>query len=86
MNLNYQTLFSIQLRHDYYADNRCVDFQIVPTADCQAACRRFGLGLRVFTDQVIVYYEQLAGETAPRIALDRNMAFTFGLYLKSSTF
>src|SRR5215211_755250 len=37
MSIQFQSLFTIQVLHDYYDrhQNRCNDFDIVPTADCQ---------------------------------------------------
>jgi hypothetical protein len=36
MSVQFQSLFTIQVLHDYYNkhDNKCIDFDIVPAEDC----------------------------------------------------
>jgi hypothetical protein len=86
MNITYQPLFVLQMQHDYYEDNRCRDFDIIPTLACQNNLRRFGLGIKVYNDQAIIYCEKQNGSTSPRIPIQGDIRLTFGLRLKTPFF
>ena len=86
MNIQFNTLFSINLRHNYYTNGLCPDFDIVPTAECQAFMRRYGLGVKQLGGVLVVYFEQSAGSSMPRVKLDDWTPFRFVMQLKQFAF
>jgi hypothetical protein len=86
MNIQFNTLFSINLRHNYYTNGLCPDFDIVPTAECQALMRRFGLGAKQMGGVLVVYFEQSAASANPRIKLTDWTPFRFTMQLKQFAF
>jgi hypothetical protein len=86
MNIQYNTLFSINLKHNYYANGLCPDFDIVPTAECQVNLRRFGLGAKQIGSVLVVYFEQSPASSKPRLTLNDWTRFGFTLHLKQYAF
>jgi hypothetical protein len=86
MNIQYNTLFSINLRHNYYTNGLCPDFDIVPTAECQANLRRFGLGAKRIGGVLLVYFEQSVATAKPRLKLTDWTRFSFMMQLKQFDF
>lgn len=86
MNIQFNTLFSINLKHNYYASGLCADFDIVPTAECQANLRRFGLGAKQIGGVLLVYFEQSPATVRPRVKIDDWTPFRFVLQLKQGAF
>jgi hypothetical protein len=86
MNIQFNTLFSINLRHNYYTNGLCPDFDIVPTAECQMNLRRFGLGVKQIGGVLVVYFEQSAATSMPRVKLDDWTPFRFVMQLKQFAF
>ena len=83
--MNYQPLFSLECRHDYYADGMCPDFEIIPTARTQqllanyrCVLQPFAYGLRVMT--------QLAANGTAFITLPDALQFEFVLRLNNPDF
>lgn len=83
--MNYQPLFSLEMRHDYYADGMCPDFDIVPTARTQqllanyrCVLQPFAWGLRVMT--------QVAANGTAFITLPDTLQFEFALRLNNPDF
>ncbi|NPU13623.1 hypothetical protein HL666_22905 [Bradyrhizobium sp. 83002] len=50
-------LFDLRVTHDYYADLRCSDFAIVPSAPTEAAMARLRLTHKSFADRIRVFAE-----------------------------
>ncbi len=86
MNIQYNTLFTINLRHNYYTSGLCPDFNLVPTAECQANLRRFGLGAKQVGGVLVVYFEQNFGAPKPRLTLTDWTRFSFVMQLKQFAF
>jgi hypothetical protein len=86
MNVQFNTLFSINLKHSYYASGLCADFDIVPTAECQANMRRFGLGAKLVGGVLLVYFEQTPATIGPRLKMEDWTPFRFMLQLRQSAF
>jgi hypothetical protein len=86
MNIQYNTLFSINLRHNYYANGLCPDFDIVPTAECQAFMRRFELGAKLLGGVLLVYFEESVATGKPRVKVEDWLPFRFVMQLKQSAF
>ncbi len=83
--MKYLQLFSLELIHDYYADRRCPDFQIEPTAEtqrllvnCRSTLKSISNGVRA----VIAADDQ----NAPFVPLPSNAVFTFHLFLQNPDF
>jgi hypothetical protein len=86
MNIQYNTLFRINLKHNYYANGLCPDFDIVPTAECQVNLRRFGLGAKQIGGILVVYFEQSPATSKPRLKLADWTRFGFTLQLRQYAF
>ncbi|GLH76305.1 hypothetical protein SSBR45G_12130 [Bradyrhizobium sp. SSBR45G] len=50
-------LFDVRVTHDYYADQRCGDFAIVPAAATESAMARLRLTCKSFADRIRIYAE-----------------------------
>lgn len=83
--MNYQPLFSLELRHDYYADGLCPDFDIVPTARTQQLLANYRCILRPYAYGVRVL-TQVAGDGTAFITLPDSLRFDFELRLNNPDF
>ena len=54
MNLRYKILFSVEIRHDYYTDNRSNDFEISPSAETASVLRGQGMLFKMAGNKLIV--------------------------------
>lgn len=53
MLATYDTLFSIQLMHEYFLNGKCEDIEVVPTEDCKAVSRKMDIQWRKIENQLI---------------------------------
>ncbi|CCD92137.1 hypothetical protein BRAO375_1920017 [Bradyrhizobium sp. ORS 375] len=69
-------LFDLRVTHDYYADLRCSDFEIAPTAGTESAMARLRLTCKSFADRIRVYGELDAkGDVIAAAAAPLSLAF-----------
>ena len=54
MNLRYKTLFSIEIRHDYYTDSKSDDFEITPSPETVLFLKGQGILFKVIENKLIV--------------------------------
>jgi len=97
MGLQFQSLFTIQLLHDYYSKHagRCVDFEMVPAEDCSRLMKNMRIlhkdfGSRFFT---VVEATKLVNENPPPVFnlfpfsdFDNGIVFRYYLLLKNLYF
>lgn len=80
----YEVLFSVACRHDYYPDGRCTDLTAVPDTATQALLKRFKLMWRPLPDGVAVLYQKGEGRAKALIQLDEAaLCFRFDLRLRN---
>ncbi|HAE59534.1 MAG TPA: hypothetical protein DCG54_08510 [Anaerolineae bacterium] len=83
--MKYLTLFSLEIVHGYYADQRCADFQIEPTPatrklldDCRCVLKPLPNGARVLVS--------VNDKNFPFVSLPTNPVFVFHLKLQNTDF
>jgi hypothetical protein len=81
MNLNYAILFSVELMHDYYTDQRCPDFTIVPTTETATALKNMGMIYR-FTGNLLYVLVRVNDSGLPLIPIGPNKNFVFAMVLE----
>jgi hypothetical protein len=90
----YQTLFALQVLHDYYNmnnhENKCADFDMVPTEDCIALMRNMQVLHRNFGSKLVtlIRAEEKANPAPPPATnwnpfIDFRESFVLRWYLKS---
>src|ERR1700719_1116051 len=78
--MKYRAVFSLRLRHLFYADNRCRNFQIEPTGHTQRLLKNHRCVLKRLPDGILVL--TAAGENdEPLIPILGNVTFAFQLRL-----
>jgi hypothetical protein len=83
--MNYRALFSLRLKHWFYADNRCRDFQIEPTAHTLRLLKNYRCLLKPLPDGILVVTEA-ADNGAALIPFPENVALLFHLRLLNPDF
>src|ERR1700742_984662 len=83
--MNYRAVFSLRLRHRFYAANRCGDFQIEPAARTQRILKNHRCVLKPLPDGVLVITEADANGAA-LIPFLGNAQFAFHLRLSNPDF
>ncbi|WCT10384.1 hypothetical protein [Mucilaginibacter jinjuensis] len=81
MNLNYAILFSVELMHDYYTDQRCPDFAIVPTAETAVAMKNMGMVYKFAGNQLFVLV-RVNESGLPLIPIQSTKNFVFAMLLQ----
>jgi hypothetical protein len=81
MNLKYAILFSVELMHDYYIDQRSNDFVVVPTAETAVLMRNLGMVYKYAGNQLYVLIKVDATTGLPLIPLDPSKNFVFAMAL-----
>lgn len=79
VDIVFKDLFSISLRHRYYANGVSQDFLIVPTALTQSRMRDYGLLFRQTATGMTVLYEEDPALKGPRRAFQETLRFSFML-------
>jgi hypothetical protein len=83
--MKYRAVFSLRLRHLFYTDNRCRDFQIEPAVYTQRLLKNYRCVLKPLPDGILVL--TAAGENdEPLIPILRNVTFAFQLRLLNPDF
>ena len=87
MKLNYKTIFNIEILHDYYANGKCSDFTLLPSADCEELLRAQGMIVHQAADNLLVVMarEGTAADTC-FIPLNKTSVFRFYMKLKPGRF
>ncbi|MEM9820738.1 MAG: hypothetical protein AAF985_06685 [Bacteroidota bacterium] len=83
MTTRFEPLFEIQLKHNFYQDDRCPDFQLLPTPACQQMMQKLGLLFRSNQYGAFVLYKFMEGETPLIQSLEAPVALSFLLSLKN---
>lgn len=85
--MQYRTLFSLTIRHDYYESGECPDFTVGPTPECARLLQGYRLlgrpgpaGYRVLTSV------NPNDATKPFFPLPQGLTFSFLLYLNNPAF
>jgi hypothetical protein len=85
----YQPIFRVQVRHDYYRDGNCPDFQLWPSQACQQLLDRYGLRLKMSAHGLTVYAEVEPESDPPRMRNPfegESLKFSFFMGLKNPYF
>jgi hypothetical protein len=83
--MKYRAVFSLRLRHSFYANNRCRDFQIEPAVYTQRLLKNYRCVLKPLPDGILVL--TAAGENdEPLIPILGNVTFAFQLRLLNTNF
>lgn len=83
--MKYRAVFSLRLRHLFYADNRCRDFQIEPAVFTQRLLKNYRCVLKPLPDRILVL--TATGENdEPLIPIIGNVTFAFQLRLLNPDF
>lgn len=83
--MKYLPLFTLELRHDYYADQRCGDFQIEPTVETQKLLGNCRCVLKSLPNGIRVWM-MATDQDNPFIPLPSDATFGFHLRLQNSDF
>jgi hypothetical protein len=83
--MKYLPLLNVYLTHTYYADRRCPDFRIEPTAETQKLLDNYRCVLKPLPNGIRVL-AAVADDGAAFIPLLRNMTFAFQLWLQNPDF
>ena len=94
MDLNYSVFFEIELLHEYYANQKCCDFEITPDADTKLIAKSLGLQWRMNGNRLVAmirvnefgepFINRPAKNTIRRFYGGRNLRFL--LRLKNPAF
>src|ERR1700712_3815841 len=58
MNASYRILFTINLLHEYYADNKCQALEIIPTNECAAICKKMNIQVRSYENKLHAFIRE----------------------------
>ena len=58
MDLNYSTLFTIELLHEYFLNRKCKDVQIVQANDCADTARRMNIQFRQIDNRLLAFIRE----------------------------
>jgi hypothetical protein len=83
--MKYLPLLHLSITHDYYADGRCFDFRIEPTAPTQRLIRNHRCVIKARSNGVQIF-APVSAEDALFIPLPQNATFAFYLYLDNPEF
>ena len=93
MNAVYREIFSVSLKHTYYLDGYCNDFDFVPTGECLKSLSRFGLLFRKNSYGISVLVPLLFDNDGkpkvpfePFIAFDEAIKLEFAMIIKNLQF
>jgi hypothetical protein len=76
----YETLFSVELLHEYYSGAKCRDLLLVPSERTAALLRKYRLRCRMMDDQLVVLTEvDENGRPVPGLASDVSLVFLLEL-------
>ncbi len=84
MTTSYKILFTVTLRHDYYANKACNDFVIKPTPDCIELVNQYHLIFRQAGNKLIILTPVENGK--PLVELSPGIVFRFYLFCENVHF
>lgn len=85
MTATYAILTTVTLQHDYYADGRCPDFELAPTAETAAVMK--GLGILAKTvGNTLILLVQVKADGSTYLPLPQGQKLSFYLELANSSF
>jgi hypothetical protein len=76
--------FHMAIKHPYYADMRCPDFEIIPHDKCKSLIQSCRLGLTSYSNGISVWIPVENGN--PAMAIPQDVTFSFFLFLKNVGF
>lgn len=85
MTTSYSILATVSLRHDYYSDGRCPDFQVRPTEQTQAVMRGLSILSRMIGDTLVLLVKVDEAGKAYQ-SLPRDLRLNFYLELVNTDF
>jgi hypothetical protein len=83
--MKYVLLFSLEIVHDYYADQRCSDFLIIPTPDTQKLLKNVRCVLKSYSNRIEIW-APITDTGQPFVPLSADARFTFHLQLLNPDF
>jgi hypothetical protein len=97
MSIQFQSLFTIQLTHDYYDkhEKRCTDFDILPAEDCALLMKNMRILYRNYNNRLLTVVEAVkevndmpppAFKLSPLLNFTTGMVFRYYLVLKNPHF
>jgi hypothetical protein len=97
MSVQFQSLFTIQLLHDYYSkhDNKCPDFDIVPAEDCSLLMKNMQVLHKNYNNKLLTVINAAkedndtpppAFKLTPFLNFNKELVFRFYLILKNLHF
>ena len=84
MSVSYKILFTITLRHDYYANRASNDFTVIPSADCIDIMKQHRLLFRQAGNKIIVLTPEK--DFIPNFELTGGVRFRFYLFCDNPYF
>lgn len=85
MTISYDILATVTLLHDYYADKRCADFTLVPSAETAAALKGLSILTRTIGNTLILLV-QVADDESTYLDLPNDLKLRFYLELENPGF
>lgn len=85
MTSRYKILFAIDILNDYYRDNRCMDFSVLPSASTALLLKKYRL-LCKLTGNKLVVLVQVDAAGIPIVVIDTDAKFVFYLELNKPSF
>lgn len=97
MSIQFQSLFTIQLTHDYYDrhEKKCLDFDILPSEDCALLMRNMRILYKNYNNRLLTVIEAIkdanntpppAFTLSPFLNFNNGMVFRYYLLLKNPYF
>ena len=83
--MKYLPLFSLEILHDYYADQRCSDFAVEPTSETQKTLQNFRGQLKSFSNGIRVLVPMMEDDL-PFIPITVDSILVFQLRLQNRAF
>ena len=84
MSVSYKILFTVTLRHDYYANRACNDFTVIPSPDCYEILKQHRLLFRQAGNKIIVLTPEK--DLMPDFELASGVNFRFYLFCNNPYF
>ena len=84
MSVSYKILFTVTLRHDYYANRACNDFTVIPSPDCFETLKQHRLVFRQAGNKIIVLTPEK--DLIPDFELANGLNFRFYLFCDNPYF
>ncbi len=94
MNLSYSTFFSVEFLHEYFANYKCTDLEIMPARDCRDVSKKMNIQWRAIENRLLALIRENDVQepfiNTPQNKLYRkyynNTVFRFYIKLKNTDF